>query len=137
MIELFEFKKKSKVLGIECGYYFKGEFVSRYKTKAMEILRARIKELSDDEKKKTDELKVLNQEYLKQTEKNKKTYVKQLAFHKRIREAQKPARILKLKAEIELWKSRMNERIKDVQNRYAHKIKFLENELAKENEVKA
>jgi len=59
-----EFKKPQKRLGesFEIGYYFKGEFLSRYKQEALKILRDRVKDLTIEERDKTDEWKIIHKE---------------------------------------------------------------------------
>lgn len=81
-----EFRKPRIRLG-ECfdtGYYFKGEFLSRYKNLSLKILRDRVKDLSDEKRNKTDEWKVIHQEYLKTCEVVERTNQKKQLYYLRL-----------------------------------------------------
>jgi len=77
---IFIKQKKSQGIYEETGYYFKKEFLSRYKTKAIKILRERVLKAGkgDFDKGKNiarDEWEVIHQEYLKSVEATKKTNI--------------------------------------------------------------
>lgn len=105
-MKLFKFKKKSIKKEIECGYYFKGEFLSRYKTEAKQILRKRIENAGDGSLEKgkkilKDEWKVLHQEWLKSCKTIKKTNRKKRAYYKRARIESKKRKIKQLREELQ------------------------------------
>jgi predicted N-acyltransferase len=110
--ENFVFKKRSKILGIVEGYYFKGEFLSRYKTEAIKILRNRVetagskigdKSKLDIEKGKEickDEWQVVHDEYEKATLKNQKTHEKKKPYFAKINQRVLERRIVTLNNKI-------------------------------------
>lgn len=129
----YEFKKQSKILGIERGYYFKGEFLSRYNTEAIAILRKRIEEAGNKvgdmsrtswEKGREvcpDEWKVVHREWKKSTEKNKKTHEKKKPYYEKIHKRVLERKINTLKHKIDDVEARKkhyclecDERIKEI-----------------------
>jgi pyruvate/2-oxoacid:ferredoxin oxidoreductase alpha subunit len=114
----FQFQKENKILGVKCGYYFKGEFLSRYKNEAIQILRDRVEKSAngDWEKAKefcSDEYKVIHAEWKKGTAKNKKTYEKKKPYYKKIHERTIVTSIANLKHRLEMKEQRKQEVMKD------------------------
>jgi hypothetical protein len=91
-----EFRKESKILGVKCGYYFKGEFLSRYKTEAIRMLRERIEHAGSQVgdcsqtnwekgiKALPDEAKVIFDEYQKAKKKTDSTHNKKKPYYKEL-----------------------------------------------------
>ena len=101
----------------ETGYYFKGEFVHRLLNKSLDILREKIKDLSLEEKHKTDEWKVLRYYYDRQTEITKKIHNKKKDYYKKINEKVKQNRIFKMEQKIEELEERKTQLIEEFDNR--------------------
>lgn len=119
-----EFIKQKKSQGIceETGYYFKKEFLSKYKTKAIEILRKRVKDAGDGDFIKgkdiaVDEWEVINKEYIKSCEAIKKTNQTKKPYWDKIRKRTLQRRIVRLGEKINDMKERKKERIWDFDER--------------------
>jgi hypothetical protein len=107
-----EFKKMSILKGIPKeleGYYFKGEFISRYKTETTKLLRERIGKLSDEEAKKTDEWKVLHEIYLFGRLRAEKTEIAKKEYYKMRKEESIKNKIAKLECQLNYLKNLKNE----------------------------
>jgi len=127
-----EFIKQKKSQGIceETGYYFKKEFLSRYKTKAIEILRKRIEDAGDGDFIKgkdiaVDEWKVINKEYIKSCEKTKKTNQTKKPYWNKLKDRTIQRRIIRLGEKISDLEDRKKEIIEDYNNR----INLVEKEI--------
>lgn len=130
-----EFKKKNRFLGIVCGYYFKGVLLSRYKTEAIEILRSRVDNLSEDNRNKTDEWKVITEEYEKSCEKTRKTHEKKQGYYKKIGERVRLRKIEGLKFRIQDVRERKEKVMQDFDSRI-NKLIIELNELQSPSEEK-
>lgn len=124
-----EFRKKSKLKGIECGYYFKGELLSRYKTEAIEILRKRIEKAGQGDFLKgkeflPDEYNVINQEYLKWEERTNKNYNKKKFYYDKLHINCLKHRLLTLQNKIDMQKSRKSQ----IEQIFTDRINALEKE---------
>ena len=108
-----EFRKHRKrdIEPQETGYYLKNEFLHRHLNKSLGILRERIKDLTLEEKQKTDEGKVLRFYYEKQTEITKKTELKKKDYYKSLGEKAKQTKIFNLGLRIENLEQRKNKQI--------------------------
>ena len=98
----------------EKGYYFKDKFLSRYKTESLQILRKRVEDLPEEERNKTDEWKVIREEFLKMTDKTKKTTLKKQPFYNKIHKRALEHSLVTLKQRLEWKKTRKNEIIKEL-----------------------
>jgi len=128
------FKKKSVLNNIECGYYFKGELLSRYKTQALQILRERIEkagsqvgDMSQTNFEKgmkvlPDEYAIVHQHYLESTEKNRKTKEKKKVYYATMRRARLESDIAYLQ---QLMQSKIEAVRKDFEKKIAEKRKLL------------
>lgn len=124
-----EFKKKSKILGILEGYYFKGELLSRYKTEAIKILRERIETAGSKvgDKSKTnfekgmeickDEWQIIHDEFEKCSLKVQKTYDKKKPYYVKIHRRVLERKINTLKNRI--WD--VDERLVRIKNEFKNK----------------
>jgi hypothetical protein len=125
MRKLLEFKKLSRILGIECGYYFKGKLLSRYKTESIKILRERIEKAGSEIGDKSisswekgmkalpDEAQVIMEEYEKSKRKTDKTYDKKKPYYKELHKRAIKHSILTLNERIRMKELRKIEVIKD------------------------
>jgi hypothetical protein len=122
-----EFKKPKLRLGdeFELGYYFKNEFLSRYKQEALKILRGRIKDLSNEERDKTDEWKVIHAEFLKSCEATDKCRRTKQPYFKRLNRRTIERRIIRLKQKIE----DIEERKKDLIEEQNKRIELVKNQI--------
>lgn len=127
--QYFKFKKESKILGVSAGYYFKGEFLSRYQNEAIKILRGRIEEAGSKvgdssktnwEKGKEilkDEFEVIDTAFRLCTMRIKKTHDKKKPYYAKIHR-----RVLERK--IETLKNRIwdvDERLARINNEFQNK----------------
>ena len=128
MVKLI-FKKPKIRFGenFEKGYYFKGEFLSRYKTEAIRILRERVEGLSIEERDKTDEWKIIHQEYLKSIERTKKINKTKQPYYKKQRERIIKRKIILLKEKINYLEWMKKEKMKEFDER----IILIKNEITK------
>jgi len=126
---MLEFKKPKIRLGetFSTGYYFKGEFLSRYKNEAIAILRKRVVDLPDEERNKTDEWKVIHEEYLKTKERTRKIELKKKPYYEKLSKRARKRRIVRLKNKIKDIESRK----KDIVKILDKKIKLIEKEIEK------
>lgn len=123
-----EFRKANKVLGIEIGYFFKGEFLNRYKSEAIKILRERIEKAGSEigDKSRTnwekgkeflpDEAKVIFEEYKKSKRKTEKTHEKKKLYYQEIHKRVLKRSLITLQEKIRMKEIRKAERIKDWDN---------------------
>lgn len=130
-----EFKKESKIWGIKRGYYFKGEFLSKYKTEAMQKLREPFKDNYSDENKKKfpDEWEAIHYEWEKSRDKTKRINEKILLYREARRERRKPMKIKMLEEDIKIYQEKMNEKMRDIKQFYEARIKIKEEEIKKLN----
>jgi len=130
-----EFKKESKILGIKRGYYFKGEFLSKYKTETMEKLREPFKDNFSDENKMKfpDEWEAIHYEWEKSRDKTKRTNEKLLLHREARRERRKPMKIKMLEEDIKIYQKKMKEKMNDIKQFYEERIKIKEEEIKKIN----
>jgi hypothetical protein len=114
-----EFKKyrKRDIEPTKEGYYFKGKFLNRYLNDSLQILRERIKGLSEEKKIKTKEYKVIRFYYERQTEITKKIHEKKKDYYKTISIRAKQNIILKLNLKIREIEDRKINLIKEFDNR--------------------
>jgi len=130
-IEL-EFRKFSKLKGVKCGYYFKGELLSRYKTGAIDILRKRVEKAGNGDFVKgsglmPEEYSVINQEYLKGEERTKKIHIKKKPYYDRLHINSLKHQLLTLQNRIEILISRRSKS----EQEYNDKINAIEQEKEK------
>jgi len=130
MMEKLIFIKQKKSQGIydETGYYFKDEFLNRYKAKAIEILRKRVIEAGNGnfeagKDKALDEWEVIHDEYLKSVETTKKINQSKKWYWDKLKK-----RTLQRKI------NRLNEKIEDIKNQKEDAIKFHEERIEKVQE---
>jgi hypothetical protein len=124
-----EFRKKSKLKGIECGYYFKGELLSRYKTEAILILRKRVEEAGKGNFLKgkeflPDEWQVIHNEWEKAEERTNKTNIKKKPYWDKLHINSLKHKLLTLDNKIELQKSRKSQ----IEQIFTDRINALEKE---------
>jgi len=114
-----EFKKPKKRFGetFRIGYYFKGEFLSRYKSKSLKMLREKVNHLSDEEKHKTDEWKIISAEYLKSCETTKKINKTKKPYWDKVNKRILQRKIVKLYEKINDVKERKQEIINEFDER--------------------
>jgi hypothetical protein len=127
---VFVKQKKSQGIYEETGYYFKNEFLDRYKTKAIEILRARIKEAGNGDfvagkEKAPEEWAVIHEEYLKSVEATKKTNHTKKPYWDMLRKRTLQNRIHKLRDKIEWIEERRQQAVLEFDER----IKVVEKEI--------
>lgn len=146
-MSIMEFKKKSKRFGIQAGYYFKGEFLSRYKTEAIEILRNRIekagKETGDmsrdvwDKGKEVlpDVWEAIHHEWKLGKIKTDKSNIKIQEWRERERIKKIPYQIEIIKQEIKMEQMKMREKMNDIKEFYEGRIKIQEEKI-KQLEIK-
>jgi len=111
------FKKKNKILGISCGYYFNDILLSRYKTSAIQTLRMRVENLPEEERNKTEEWKVVHEEYLKSLDKNKKTHEKKQGYYRKIGERVRLRKIEALRFRIQDVRDKKEKGMSDFDSR--------------------
>lgn len=114
-----EFIKQKKRLGIfkPTGYYFKGEFLNRYKFDALSILRKRVEHLSEKERNKTDEWKVIHQEYIKSCERTEKTRKAKESYYAKLNQRTRQRRIVRLNEKIQDLRERQNQVFQSFEDR--------------------
>lgn len=123
---IFMFEKGSKILGLEKGYYFGDEFLSRYKREALEKLRNRVEEAGKnvgdmsrtvwDKGKEVcpEEWEVIHAEWLKESEKIKKTHEKKKVYYDKMREEGFKRQIATLKVRIDFLEGKKKKIIMDL-----------------------
>lgn len=121
------------------GYYFRGEFIDRYKPQSIEILRKKFKSYSDEEKKRfKDEWTVINYEYEK-TQKGRRFSVRAIkeeqleSKEKQIEQmerytAEKHLELCKLVESNKLNHSILNERLNEIEEKIKVILKHFEKE---------
>lgn len=138
MIIQLEFKQKSKVRGIEGGYYFKGEYLSRLKFLSLDILRKRIIDAGKGNFEKgkeilPDEWGVIHHEWEKGEERSKKTYENKKPYYERLHINALKHKILTLQNKMEM----LNKRKEDIEKEFSDKILAVEKERKNvEDEIK-
>jgi len=110
--------KKREPEQYETGYYFKDEFVHRLLSKSLDILRDRVKNLTLEERHKTDEWKVLRYYYDRQTEITKRINEKKQDYYKTLGEKARLTKIFNL-----------NLRIRSLENRKLKQIDFFNEKI--------
>jgi len=125
-----EFRKPKIRLGDEfkLGYYFKDEFLSRYKMESFKILRQRLEGLSEKERDKTDEWKVIHTEYLESCKRTDKCRRTKQPYFERLNKRTKERRILRLQQKIEDIEARKKDLLKE-QDKKIESIKVQIKEL--------
>lgn len=119
----------------ETGYYFKGEFVHKHFNKSLDILRNKISHLPLEEKKKTDEWKVIKYYYDRQTEITKKIHNKKKGYYKKINERVRQNRIFKMEQKIYELEERKNNIIKDIIKDFDERTEIIKSNIKKLNEL--
>lgn len=114
-----EFKRANKVLGQICGYYFKDEFLSRYKSEAIQILRARVERAGNGKFENgkalcPDEWKVIHEEYERSKRATKKTYTKKKPYFQLLHKRALKHSLLTLQEKLKWKEKRRNEIVKDL-----------------------
>ena len=122
--------KKREPEQVETGYYFKGEFIHRLLNKSLDILRDRVKDLTLEERHKTEEWKVLRYYFDRQTEITKRIHEKKKEYYKSLGGKARLTKIFNLNLRIGSLEDRklkqidfFNEKINEVKK----EIKKLEN----------
>jgi hypothetical protein len=133
------FKKRNKILGISCGYYFKDILLSRYKNLAIQTLRMRVENLPEEERNKTEEWKVVTEECLKSCERTKKIHEHKQGYYRKIGERVRLRKIEALKFRIQDTRERKEKVISDYDsriNKLQEEINILTNERGVEKNGK-
>ena len=133
---------KSKGIYDETGYYFKGEFLNRYKTKAIEILRARVEKAGGGDFVKgkniaKDEWNVIHKEYLKSCDATNKTNMTKKPYYENMKRRMLERKIFTLNQKIEGLGLRKQEMNKDYDDKIEMIIKIIndiKNVVEKRNE---
>jgi hypothetical protein len=105
MIEL-EFKRQQRLKGIERGYYFKGELLSKLKTEAINILRKKVEEAGQGNWEKgkeilPDDANILNEEWQKSNDRTKKIEEKKKPYYEQMHINSLKHQILTLQIKLE------------------------------------
>ncbi len=131
-MELLEMKKGSKTLGIQRGYYFKGEFVARLQSEALVILRKRVEHLPEIERNETDEWKIIHAQYLKMVTKAEHTHKAKQPYYAKIGERAKKTKIFHLEERIKEFNRKKFESLEELDQ----KIKELQSQVDELNTPK-
>jgi hypothetical protein len=113
-----EFRKLSKLKGVERGYYFNNKLLSRYKTEAIAMLRKRIEDAGHGDWVLPEEAEAITIEYNKATEKTRKTHEKKKPIYAQMHISSLKNRI----SFLENWIERLELRKKDVGKIFDDKI---------------
>lgn len=123
-----EFRKASKVLGTEAGYYFKGVLLNRYKSEAIKILRERIEKAGSEvgDKSRTnwekgvevlpDEAKVIYEEYESHKRRTNKIHEKKKPYYRELHKRVLKRSLVTLQEQIRMKEMRKAEDMKDWDN---------------------
>jgi predicted N-acyltransferase len=125
-------QKKSQGIYEETGYYFGDEFLNRYKSKAIEILRNRIikagnGDFNSGKDKAKKEWEVVHTEYLKSIEAIKKTNRTKKPYWNKLNQLTIKNKINRLKEKSVYLKERKKDIVKDFDDR----IKLIEKDIVK------
>jgi len=130
-----EFRKKSILKGVVCGYYLNNEFLSRIKTDAIAILRERIKDrghgFNDTEWKNTPEGVVICEEYEKANKKTRKTEEKKKGYYKTLSSEKRQNDIFRMEQKILRHEKMKTERINFFNDYYNERITELRENIVK------